>query len=65
MMDRLDEVPESRFRALREIEKEKLHMTRTYSKKVKEKSFVTWYGKQFCLWQIRIIGSVNVTEIEG
>jgi hypothetical protein len=39
MMDKLDEVLESRLRALREIEKEKLQVTNAYNKKVRGKSF--------------------------
>ena len=39
MMDRVDEVPEERLRALREIEKEKLRVAKAYNKNVKEKSF--------------------------
>jgi hypothetical protein len=39
MMDRIDEVLESRLKALSEIEKEKMRMTRAYNKKVVERSF--------------------------
>ena len=39
MMDRIDEVPEERFKALREIEKEKLRVAKAYNKRVREKSF--------------------------
>jgi hypothetical protein len=39
MMDKLDRVPEEWFRAMMEIEKEKLQTTRAYNKKVREKSF--------------------------
>ena len=39
MMDKIDEVPEERLRALREIEKEKLRVAKAYNKKVREKSF--------------------------
>jgi transposase InsO family protein len=39
LMDRLDELPESRFEALRELEKEKLRVAKMYNKRVKEKSF--------------------------
>ena len=38
-MDRIDEVPEKRLKALQEIEKEKLRVAKAYNKKVKEKSF--------------------------
>ena len=37
MMDRIDEVPEKRLKALQEIEKEKLRVAKAYNKKVKEK----------------------------
>ena len=33
MMDRIDDVPEERLRALREIEKEKLRIAKAYNKK--------------------------------
>jgi hypothetical protein len=39
MMDKIDEIPESRFRALREIGKEKLRVAKAYNKRVREKSF--------------------------
>jgi hypothetical protein len=39
MMDGIVEVTESQFKALREIEKEKLKVTRAYNKRVKAKSF--------------------------
>src|SRR3954469_18596239 len=39
MMDRIDEVPEKRLKALQEIEKEKSRIAKAYNKKVKEKSF--------------------------
>jgi hypothetical protein len=35
-MDTLDDLPENRFEALRELEKEKLRVAKMYSKKVKE-----------------------------
>jgi hypothetical protein len=38
-MDRLDELPESHFEALRELEKEKLRVAKMYNKRVREKSF--------------------------
>jgi hypothetical protein len=34
MMSKLDEVPEIRFKALREIEKEKMQLARAYNKRV-------------------------------
>jgi hypothetical protein len=39
MMDRIDKIPDGRFKALREIEKEKLEVARAYNKKVRENSF--------------------------
>jgi hypothetical protein len=39
MMDKLDGVPESRLKALRGIEKEKLQVAKAYNRKVREKSF--------------------------
>jgi hypothetical protein len=39
MMNAIDDVPESRFRALREIEKEKIKIAKAYNKRVIEKSF--------------------------
>src|ERR1041385_5709305 len=39
MMEHIDDVPEERLKALREIEKEKLRVAKAYNKKVKEKSF--------------------------
>jgi hypothetical protein len=37
-LDNVDEVADSRLRALREIEREKLQMARAYNKRVREKS---------------------------
>jgi hypothetical protein len=39
MMKRIDDMPESRLRALQEIEREKLKIAKVYSQKVKEKLF--------------------------
>jgi hypothetical protein len=39
MMSRIDEVPQSQFRALHEIEREKIRVARAYNKKVNEKPF--------------------------
>lgn len=39
MLDRIDDVPEERLRALREIEKEKLRAANAYNKRVRKKSF--------------------------
>jgi hypothetical protein len=38
-MDKVDESPESRLKALEEIEKEKVKIAKTYNKRVMEKSF--------------------------
>jgi hypothetical protein len=39
MMDKIDEVPESRFKAMRRIEEEKVWSAKAYNKRVKAKSF--------------------------
>jgi hypothetical protein len=39
MMDKIDDVPESRFKALEEIEREKVKIAKAYNKYVMEKSF--------------------------
>jgi hydrogenase maturation factor len=39
MMDNIDNLPESRFRALEEIEKEKIRLAKAYNKRVKVKLF--------------------------
>jgi hypothetical protein len=39
MMDEIDNIPENRFIALREIEKEKIKVAKAYNKMVHEKSF--------------------------
>jgi hypothetical protein len=39
MMDRIDEVPKNRFKALREIKKEKMKVAKAYNKRVREKLF--------------------------
>jgi hypothetical protein len=39
MMDKIDDVHESRFKALEEIEKEKIKIAKAYNKRVTEKSF--------------------------
>jgi hypothetical protein len=39
MMDKNDDVPESRFKTLEEIEKEKIKIAKAYNKHVMEKSF--------------------------
>jgi hypothetical protein len=39
MMDKVDEAPESRLKALEEIEKEKVKIAKAYNKRVVKKSF--------------------------
>jgi hypothetical protein len=39
MMDKIDDVLKSRFKALEEIEKEKIKIAKAYNKRVTEKSF--------------------------
>jgi hypothetical protein len=39
MMDKIDEVPKSRLKALEEIEKEKIKIAKAYNKRVVDKSF--------------------------
>jgi hypothetical protein len=39
MMNKIDDIPESRFKALVEIEKEKIKIVKAYIKRVMEKSF--------------------------
>jgi hypothetical protein len=39
MMDKIDDVPESQFKALEEIEREKVKIAKAYNKRVMEKSF--------------------------
>jgi len=39
MMDNVDEVTDKRLKALKEIEKDKAHVAKTYNRKVKSKSF--------------------------
>jgi hypothetical protein len=39
MMDKIDDIPESQFKALEEIEKEKIKIAKAYNKRVIEKSF--------------------------
>jgi hypothetical protein len=39
MMDKIDDIPKSRFKALEEIEKEKIKIAKAYNKHVMEKSF--------------------------
>jgi hypothetical protein len=39
MLDKIDDVPESRFKALEQIEREKVKIAKAYNKRVVEKSF--------------------------
>jgi hypothetical protein len=39
IMDKIDDIPESRFKVLEEIEREKLKIAKAYNKRVMEKSF--------------------------
>jgi hypothetical protein len=39
MMDMIEDVPESRFKALEEIGKEKIKIAKVYNRRVVEKSF--------------------------
>jgi hypothetical protein len=39
MMDRIDSIPESRFKLLREIEQEKRWVVKANNKRVKKKTF--------------------------
>jgi hypothetical protein len=39
MLDRLDDMSDERMKALGEIQRDKLRVTRAYKKRVKEKSF--------------------------
>jgi hypothetical protein len=48
MMKRIDDMPESRLRALQEIEREKLKIAKVYSQKVKEKLFQV----EYVVWKI-------------
>jgi hypothetical protein len=43
MMDKIDDVPESRFKALEETEREKVKIAKAYNKRVVEKSFQVGY----------------------
>src|SRR3954469_21842308 len=75
MMDRIDEVPEKRLKALQEIEKEKSRIAKAYNKKVKEKSFqigdLVWKtilpigtkDRKFGKWSPSWEGPYKVTEI--
>jgi hypothetical protein len=67
MMDKIDDIPKSRYKALEEIEKEKIKIAKVYNKRVMEKSFqvgdLVWktilplgtrggkFGKWSCSWE--------------
>jgi hypothetical protein len=75
MMDKIDDVPESRFKALEEIEREKVKISKAYNKRVMEKSFqvgdLVWkmilsLGTQsgkFCKWSPSWEGPFRVIQI--
>jgi hypothetical protein len=75
MMERLDRVPEDRFKAMMEIEKEKLQTAKAYNKKVKEKSFqvedLVWktilplgtHDRRFGKWSPNWEGPYRITGI--
>jgi hypothetical protein len=55
MMDKIDDVPESRFKALEEIEKEKIKISKAYNKRVLEKLFQVG-DLTFAAHQDRVLG---------
>jgi hypothetical protein len=75
MMDGVDDVQESRFAALREIEKEKVKVARAYNRRVMEKSFqigdMVWKtilplgarNNRFGKWSPSLEGPFKVTKI--
>ena len=75
MMDIIDEVPEERLKALREIEKEKLRVAKAYNKRVREKSFqigdLVWKtifplgtkDNKFGKWSLSWEGPYRIVEI--
>jgi hypothetical protein len=75
MMDNIDNLPESRFRALEEIEKEKIRLAKAYNKRVKVKLFqieeLVWKtilplgtrDRKFGKWSPSWEGSFRVTRI--
>jgi hypothetical protein len=42
MMDKIDDVPKSRFKALEEIEKEKINIAKAYKKTCRRKIISSW-----------------------
>jgi transposase InsO family protein len=75
MMDKIDELLESRFRALEEIDKEKLWAAKAYNRRVKEKSFIVrdlvWktilplgsHDRKFGKWSPSWEGPLKVTGV--
>jgi hypothetical protein len=75
MMDNIDNLPESQFRALEEIEKEKIRLAKAYNKRVKVKLFqieeLVWKtilplgtrDRKFGKWSPSWEGSFRVTRI--
>ena len=75
MMDKIDDIPEERLEALREIEKEKLRVAKAYNKRVREKSFqigdLVWKtvlpigtkDKRFGKWSPSWEGLYKIVEI--
>jgi hypothetical protein len=75
IMDKIDDIPESRFKVLEEIEREKLKIAKAYNKRVMEKSFQvrdlvwkmllplwTWSGK-FGKWSPSWEGPFRVIRV--
>jgi hypothetical protein len=75
LIDRLDDLPEIRFEALRELEKEKLRVAKTYNKRVIKKLFqvgdLVWKmilpvgsrDNKFGKWSLSWEGPYKVTRI--
>jgi hypothetical protein len=65
MLDRIDEVHESRLEALREVGKEKVKVERAYNKKIVENRFkwMIWFGKRFCQWDLEVTGLVSGLQV--
>jgi hypothetical protein len=61
MIDKIDDAPEGRFKALEEIEKEKVKIAKAYNKRVMENrlKLEIWYGKRFCHWGPEVVSLVS------
>jgi hypothetical protein len=61
MIDKIDDAPEGRFKALEEIEKEKVKIAKAYNKRVMENrlKLEIWYGKRFCRWGPEVVSLVS------